>query len=253
MTDTEYKLPHPPIVEAVLDIECDLPPGQDIVSFENDARACFSERYPIFRTQVVQLHQIAAKPGESPEISVHQNVQALQFLQDDEKQLIQMRKEGFSFNRLSPYTSLDDYLPEIERTWHLYLGLAKPLQIRAIRMRFINRILLPLEDGQVDLDKYLIIAPRLPEEDKLKFVSFFNQHAALDVETGSQVNIVLTTQPPEGGSLPVIFDNTVLFAEHRESDDWDWILSKIQVLRHLKNRIFRKALTETCLNLFQQP
>lgn len=253
MTDAEYKLPHPPIVEAVLDIECDLPPGRDIVSLENDARACFIDRYPKFRTQFVQLHQIAARPGESPEISVQQKVQALQFLQDDEKQLIQIRAEGFSFNRLDPYTSLDDYLPEIERTWHLYVGLAKPLQIRAIRMRFINRILLPLEDRQVDLDKYLTIAPRLPEEDALTFVSFFNQHAALDVVTGSQVNIVLTTQPPEGGKLPVIFDNTVIFEEPRDSDDWAWILSKIQVLRHLKNRIFRKALTGPCLYLFQQP
>ena len=253
MTDTEYKLPHPPIVEAVLDFECDLPPGQHVASLESRARDCFSDRYPKFRTQFVQVHQIAAKPGESPEVSVQHNVQALQFLQDDEKQLVQVRMEGFSFNRLAPYGSLDDYLPEIERAWRLYVGLAKPVQIREIRMRYINRILLPLVDGQTELEEYLNVAPRLPLENKLTFVGFLNQHAAIEVETGNRVNIVLTTQPPEGDKLPLIFVNSVVSTDPGQPEDWPWILAKIQALRDLKNRIFRRTLTDKCLNLFRQP
>jgi len=30
--DTKLELRHPPIVEAVLDIDCDLPPAQDLVA-----------------------------------------------------------------------------------------------------------------------------------------------------------------------------------------------------------------------------
>ena len=86
------------------------------------------------------------KPGELPALSIKHGVQALQFLQDDERQLVQVRVQGFSFNRLAPYTSLDDYLPEIKRTWGLYVDLVKPVQVRQIRVRYINRILLPMTE-----------------------------------------------------------------------------------------------------------
>jgi uncharacterized protein (TIGR04255 family) len=133
----------------------------------------------------------------------------------------------------------------------LFIELASPVQIRVIRLRYINRILLPMVEGGVLLDDYLRVAPHLPDEKSLTFVGFLNQHAAVEIETGHHVNIVLTAQSPEGDKLPVIFDNCVAAAQDREPQDWPWILGKIQALRALKNRIFRNTLTEKCLNLFQ--
>lgn len=252
MKQAELKLPVPPIVEAVLDIECDLPPGQQLATLEEPARKALSDRYPKFRPQVFQEHLIEAKPEAPPKVSIRQGLQALQFLQDDEKQLVQVRVQGYSFNRLAPYTSLDDYLPEIELTWRTYVDLAKPVQIRLIRLRYINRILLPTVAGRVQLDDYFNIAPRLPEEEKLTLIGFLNQHTAEEIETGNQVNIILTAQSPEGEKLPVIFDNAVTAPRSGEPDDWTWISAEIKVLRGLKNRIFKSALTKTCLDLFQQ-
>lgn len=253
MSESESNLLNPPIVEAVLDIECDLPPGQQLAVLEGPAQERFRERYPKFRTQLVQEHLIAATPGGPPEVSVRHGVQAFQFLQDDEKQLVQVRAQGFSFNRLAPYTSFDDYLPEIEHAWRLYAGLAAPIQIRLIRLRYINRILLPFPEGRVNLDNFFKVGPRLPDEENLAFIGFFNQHTAVEVQTGHQVNIVFTSQPPQGDQLPVIFDNCVAASESGEPENWDWILTKIQSLRDLKNRIFKKSLTEQCLKLFQNP
>lgn len=252
MNQSDLKLPNPPIVEAVLDIECDLPPGQQLAALEEPARNVLCDRYPKVRPQVILEQLIEAKPEVPPKVTVRHGVQALQFVQDDERQLVQVRIQGYSFNRLAPYTSLDDYLPEIERTWRLYVELAKPVQIRVIRLRYINRILLPTAAGRVQLDDYFNIAPRLPEEEKLTLVGFLNQHTAEEVETGNQVNIVLTAQPLEGDRLPVIFDNAVTSPKPGEPEDWSWISSRIQVLRDLKNRIFRSALTKPCLDLFRQ-
>jgi uncharacterized protein (TIGR04255 family) len=251
MNESEFKLTNPPIVEAILDIECDLPPGQQLAALEGPAHERFRDRYPKFRPQFVQ--EIEFKQDEPAKLAVRQGMQAFQFLQEDEKQLVQVRVQGFSFNRLSPYTSLDDYLPEIKRTWGLYAELASPVQIQLIRLRYINRILLPLAAGGVQLDDYFRVGPRLPDEDKLKFVGFLNQYAAVEVETGHQVNIVLTAQAPEGQKLPVIFDNTVAAAESGEPENWEWIMTKIQALRALKNHIFKSTLSDTCLSLFQQP
>jgi len=251
MSDAAFNLKNPPIVEAVLDIECDLPPGQQVAALETPARERFRDRYPTFRTQRMQEFQIQTKPGGTPEHSVRQAVQALQFLQEDEKQLIQIRAQGFSFNRLAPYTGLDDYLPEIERTWHLYIGLASPIQIRSIRMRYINRIPLPSTAGIVNLETFFKISPRLPDEEKLKLVGFLNQHTAVEVETGNQVNIVMTGQAPEGDKFPIIFDIGVAALESGDPANWPWIFEKIRVLRNLKNLVFRETLTETCLNIFR--
>lgn len=252
MSKAELNLLNPPIVEAVLDIECDLPPGQQLTTLEAAARDCFRDHYPKYRLQMFDEHQIESRPGESVNVSMRQGVIALQFLQDDEKQLVQLRVQGFSFNRLSPYSSLDDYLPEIERSWRLYVQLASPVQIRLIRLRYINRMLIPMVDGRVELDAYFRVAPRLPDEERLVLAGFLHQNAAVEVKTGNQAQIVLTSQNPEGESLPVIFDNSVTSTEIGEPENWGWIASRIQTLRELKNHIFSRSLTDQCLNLFQQ-
>jgi uncharacterized protein (TIGR04255 family) len=251
MTLQTLNLKSPPIVEAVLDIECDLPPDLVFSTLEQPARDRFSDRYPVARIQFIQEHQIGLKPNEQPPLSIRQSVQAFQFLQSDEKQLVQLRTQGFSFNRLAPYSSLDDYLPEIERTWQIYVELANPIQIRLVRMRYINRIELPIGTGLFQLDDYFKVCPRLPEEEKLSFVGFFNQHAAVEIETGNLVNIVLTAQPSSERQLPVIFDTTVASSIGGEINDWLLIREKILDLRNLKNRIFKNTLTDKCLSLFR--
>lgn len=251
MNGTEFKLPNPPIVEAILDVDCDLPPGQKLTELESLARDRYKDRYPKFRTQVFHEHQIEAGSGGEAKLSMRQGVQALQFLSEDERQIVQVRGEGFSFNRLAPYTSLDDYLPEIERVWRLFVGLALPVQIKLIRLRYINRILLPLTDGRVDLDIFLKVGPRLADENNLTLTGFMNQQAAVETGTGHQVSLVLTSQVPEGDKLPIIFDNSAAVVESGNPEDWPWIIEKIKALRALKNHIFKNTLTVPCLQLFQ--
>jgi len=253
MSETEFKLLKAPIIEAVLDVDCDMPPGQEIANLEKPARGAFLDLYPKHRTVFLQEHQIETKPEQAPKMSFRQAIQAHQFLQQDEKQLIQVRTNGFSFNRLAPYSSLDDYLPEIERAWQLFVSIASPIQIRAVRLRYINRIMIPLEAGAVKLAEYLRVYPRLPDEESLTLVGFLNQTAAMENHTGHHVNIILTSQPPVEEKLPLILDITVESGQQGEVKNWAWLYGQIMSLRSLKNRIFRNTFTERCLNLFQQP
>ncbi|HEY3321496.1 MAG TPA: TIGR04255 family protein [Planctomycetota bacterium] len=245
------KLQHPPIVEAVLDIECDLPPGRPFAEIESMARERFRDQYPKRRSQTLHQIQFELRPDSASKQDVRLGVQAFQFLHEDEKQLVQVRLQGFSFNRLAPYTTLDDYLPEIQRTWGLYSDLASPIQVRTIRMRYINRILLP-RLPKIDLDEYFAVAPRMPEEKSLTMTGFLKQFSAIEDATRNQVNFVLTSQPPELEKFPFILDISVTSPARGEPKDWQWILGQIQSLRGLKNRMFEKAVTEKCLTLFQQ-
>jgi len=239
-----------PIVEAVLDIDCELPPEFDLAGAEPRGRQSFGSGYNSVRKQVMHEHQIAVRPNTEPTTSNRRTLNALQFVHADGRQIVQVRTRGYSFNRLAPYTTLDDYLPEIKRTWECYVQLAAPVQIRAIRLRYINRILLPMAGGKVDLDLYFRVGPHLPDEERLEFAGFLNQHAAVEPTTGHQVNIVLTAQASEGDSQPVIFDNMATCSDHGEPTDWHWIAGKIAALRDLKNHVFRGSLTDRCIELF---
>jgi len=251
MSESELHLAKAPIVEAVVDIDCDMPPAFDLTALEGKACEKYRSEYPKFRAQFLEQHSFESKSHEPAKHSARRTIQAFQFQHDDEKQLVQIRAQGFSFNRLAPYTSLDGYLSEIQRAWKLFVEIAMPVQFRTVRLRYINRILLPMTGGRIALDKYIQVCPRLPDEDTMEFASFLNQHVAVEIGTGYQVNSVLTAQRSQSEKLPIIFDNCVVAAEPGDPQDWDSILSKIQSLRDLKNRIFRNTLTDTCMNLFQ--
>lgn len=251
MAESVFKLKNPPIIEAVLDIECDLPPDFKISTLETQARKEFEKSYPAFQEQFIQQHEIRKEPNEPPKISVSDvGIQALQFLKEDRKQLVQVRTQGFSFNRLAPYTSLDDYLPQIRSAWASYIKLASPIQVRQIRLRYINRIPLLFVNNRIVLDEYFRNGPKLADDKNMMLLGFLNQYAAVDNETGNQVNSVLTAQAPEDDKLPIIFDNSAVSLKIGEPGDWKWIRSTIMDLRQLKNHVFRETLTETCLNQF---
>ena len=252
MAENMHQLKAPPIVEAVLDINCDLPPVFELTALEAAAREVFRDKYPKFNTRFLHEFQLEAAQGIEPQLTKRQGIQAFQFLQDDGKQLLQVRLQGFSFNRLSPYTDLDDYLPEIERTWRQYCLLAKPVLIREIRLRYINRILLPMAGEQVNLDDYLTFGVKLPDEDRLMLTGFLVQQNATERSTSNQVNITLAAQPHEDDKLPLILDIEAFKMDSIEPDDWSATQSIVQSLRVLKNLVFKKSLTEKCMHLFQQ-
>ncbi len=252
MSEPKLKLRNAPIVEAVLDIDCDMPPSFDLKKLEASAREKLCKPYPKLRTVMVHEHELKAQSDSPPEASVlRYGVEAFQFIQDDEKQLVQIRRQGFSFNRLTPYESLDDYLQEIERTWRIFFELASPVQIRIVRLRYINRFLLPLKDGSVELDDYLKIAPHLPDEKQLGFAGFLNQHTAIELNSGNEVRIILASQDPEPEVVPIVLDITAASAKKLAPGNWPDILATIQSLRELKNRVFKDSLTDKCLRLFQ--
>ena len=97
------KLANPPIVEAVLDIDCDMPPTLDWAALKESAKSAYQDRYPKLQIVFAQSLQIEKLSGEPPAPQAMGKTQAYQFFQEDTKQLIQVRSQGFSLNRLTPY------------------------------------------------------------------------------------------------------------------------------------------------------
>lgn len=245
------KLAKAPIVEAVLDIDCDMRPDFDLSTTEAAARDAYRDAYPKLQMRRFKEHRIQLEGDAEPQFSTRDGVEALMFLDEDQKQIVQVRNQGFSFNRLAPYLSLDDYLPAMESAWSIFSSIVRPIQIRMVKLRYINRIFLPVAGDTLDLDDYLKLGPRVPEDDRLSLLSFMNRNVAVDVETGHQVTIVLASQERENNQLPVIFDIETVDKKSIDSSDWEGVRATIQSLRNLKNYVFESTLKEKCMELFQ--
>jgi len=254
MAEAAFKLKNPPIVEAMLDIECDMP-GRELAAVKLAADQSFLPQYPKFEVFYPNSRILGEAPQSAPQpvpaMPFQHDSPRFQYAQEDGKQLIQIQTGGYSFNRLAPYTTLDNYLQEIERTWKIFVRIAEPIEVRAVRLRFINRIPLPIPAEKLDLKDYLKIGPRLPDEVGLKFVSFFDQHTMVETDTGNLANIILATLPAEGNRLPLLFDIAAAHDARLEPTNWRGVSDGILSLRRLKNLIFRNTLTERCLKLFQ--
>lgn len=250
--DAPRKLAQPPIVEAILDIDCDLPPNLDIVALRDPAKSAFAADYPTVHVSVAHEHRFEILANDETRHDSRRGIDGYGFMSADRKTMVQIRRGGFSFNSLAPYPGMDALLPGIKRCWDRYRELAAPVCVRAIKVRNINRIDLPASGGRVNLSDYLRHPPETPDDDALDFLEFMHHHRIIDRETQGQAVVVLASRPAEGAILPVILDITA--GDSEVSDvalEWDSILPKILELRKLKDRIFEKMITDTCRKLFE--
>lgn len=250
MSEKLQYIKNPPIVEAIIDIDCLLPAEYELAQIEKRARHKLSDNYPNFGKRWIEQHEVKINADDALIETVTKTLEAFQFLQEDKKQLVQLRKNGFSFNRLVPYSSLDDYLSEIKRTFTIFTDLTKPMEITGIRLRCVNRLLIPLINGEINLEDYLNYKMQ-PTGGSLKLVTFANQYGLIDPETSNFANVVLVPQKPEKNVLPLILDIEVGVSQKSDPLCWDWVELKLQSLRSLRNNIFESAVTESCLNLFR--
>jgi uncharacterized protein (TIGR04255 family) len=158
-----------PIVEAIVEIDCDLPPGFDLDGLAEKAEAIQARlgQYPDFE----RLETVGWQLGFAEAALRGSALEALWFRSRETPQIAQIRSGGFSFSRLAPYGSLDDYLPEIRRLWGIYQEFCRPLAVRAARLRYINRLNLALTAGKVELGDYLRVVPPQPL-DGVDFTAF---------------------------------------------------------------------------------
>jgi len=196
MNEDYPKLARPPIVEAIVDFDCDVPPNVDLKSLEQSARETFHEHYPDAQPRYLQEVRVATGQDGAFNSSLQRSLQAWMFRASDGTQLVQVRQSGFSFNRLAPYAGFDMCLPLIEEAWRRYCDLVKPIVVREIRLRYINRISLPMDRVENEgLESFLAVDATPPTETKLVRSGFLTQYQASDPETCFRAAVVLASQP----------------------------------------------------------
>jgi uncharacterized protein (TIGR04255 family) len=238
-----------PITEAIIDFRVRLPGGFEIERFK-EAHPQFQKEYPhAAEGQAIrgELKKAHGQPASCCEKDL--GIRGYGFHSADKKNIIQFRRDGFTFNRLRPYTSWNEIFPEALRFWSLYVQIAAPEEITRIAVRYINRLSLP--SPQLNFADYLLAPPPLPQGVPQSVNGFITRVGLHDPQTMIGATVIQALETPlDEQYVPLILDIDV-FQQNLADSDPAKILERFGDLRAMKNRIFFGSLTEKAIRLFQ--
>ena len=169
----------------------------------------------------------------------------------DEKDIVQFRVNGFTYNRLKPYTSGDAVIAEALRMWKAYVEIAAPADVTRIALRYINHLKFPASHT---LGRFLRdAAPAVPEGARGEVESFLHKVETRDSSNGCTVirTIASTPRPLGANEWGVIIDIDAFKIEHLGTDVA--VLGPVlSGLRALKNDVFFGSITPATVELLNE-
>ena len=240
--------PNPPITEALLDIRVNLSKEmtlQELSLFHTDIKGEFQEK----KERHTGSFQI--KTGAAPEmVSSSSRTDGYLFLSKEKNKIVQARLDGFTFNKLKPYSDWEKFCGEAKYLWEHYVQIAKPVNIVRLGLRYINRILLPLPFK--DFKEYILTVPDVAPGIPQGLAGFFVQLVIPNHEIQASAIVTETMEKVDDKAqyLPFIFDIDVssnIILEPTSADIW----KIIGQLRQFKNQIFINSLTDRAKDLFK--
>ena len=236
-----------PITEALIDIRVKLPEDLKVDKLNSlyDAIASqYSERKERMRSEV----RFDFKKGEPPKLTAGDKIDGYLFISSDKRQIVQARLDGFTFSRLKPYETWERFHDEAYRLWQLYVDITSPELITRAALRYINHMDIPLPIR--DFSDYLTAPPIVPE-DLPQGVSSFLTRVVIHEPSINATAIITQAleQIIKPDFVPIILDIDV-FRQIPDGMKREEAWKTIGELRHFKNRIFFKSVTEKLKGLF---
>lgn len=246
---TPRHLQNAPITEAIIDFR---------VKTRSDLRAedlaavkdRLSDRLPkVEEIRGLQATIQVLKGQGQPPLVQDLGLQGYFLKSQDEKVIAQFRIDGFTLNRLRPYTSWEDIFPQAMELWRLYLAVAKPVAVIRPAVRYINHI--PLPPGTEKFENYLRAAPVIPPELPQYVSSFLTTVTIHNPEDHVAAHVTQALQPTtDVQRLTVILDIDT-YKEAELSAEDPAIERTFMQLRAFKNLIFFHSLTDETLRQFE--
>ncbi len=248
MPEKKYPtLKNAPITEALIDIRCDLPKDFDLEQFKTIGEK-ISENYPIEK----QIHFHEAKinlRGRTRDIATLDKMNGYRYESTDGIKIVQLREDGYTFNRLKPYKDWPELRDESVRLWEFYKEVATPKSINRIALRYINNLNAPLP--MKDFNEYLMCPPEVPKGIPQIIASFFYRVTVPHEDSRIMANITQSLEPmvEKKGKVPIILDIDVYKSILNGFSDED-ILAILEKLRNFKNDIFFTSITPKLLEIY---
>lgn len=243
------KLKTPPITEGLFDIRVKAR-GDFAVSEFAPLKDKLRDRFPNVDERQSAKFTIQIPAGEDAAAEVEdQRLHGYFFRAEQEDLVAQFRVDGFTVNKLRPYTSWEDLIPTVLDLWETYYSIAKPEAITRLATRFINHI--PIKGEYIDFDEYLTSAPRIPADLPQVLGGFLSKVTIIDENRLLSANVVQAFESdPDPSGIKLILDIDAFKRVDLAPDDPE-LAALFSQLREFKNLIFFNYLTERTLEMFQ--
>jgi uncharacterized protein (TIGR04255 family) len=233
-------LSHAPLVEALIDFRAVPAPSFSVGEF-----AALRPRLPDFPSMEEMRRfeaQIEFRGDKAPTGQLDTSgLLGYRFMSGDGREAVQYRSDGFTFNRLAPYTSWNEIRPKALRLWNLFVEIAKPEQVDRLALRYINRIEVPAKGTLEAL--LAVVPPRYPGAPGT-LANFVFRTAWADSAARIAANVALALQPlPSGEASNLVIDIDV-YKEGPHPLDIAQLEPIFDQLRDMKNEIFFGSITE---------
>lgn len=246
---------NPPIKEAIIDIQI-AAPKLDIQALKLTA-AMAEEGFTESKSLFSQEFKLRAE-GERmvQEGDAERALAGFRFDDENSEHVVQFRSNGFTFSKIGNYSGWDAFRDKAMKAWHIYCSVVGEFEFTRLAVRFINILALPrAENGGVDLDRYLVNSPKVPEGMPDFLNNFFSK---VDVRIDDPECVAAVTQAPARGTdnvddrnIYVALDIDVFnSAVSAQNDDQAWEF--IEKLRDVKNMAFNGSITEETKELIDK-
>ncbi|MGH8605195.1 MAG: TIGR04255 family protein [Gammaproteobacteria bacterium] len=249
LTESFPRLAHAPIVEAVIEVRARAEaPWEEAVILER-LKSRLPD-YPASQSQQSLQFEFKVEPGKTPEQAIHDlGWKGLRFESADKLHVAQFNRELFSFSRLRPYDSWNQFSTEALRLWQIHSELAQPIEVQRLGVRFINRTAVPSEGR---LENYMQVPPQTPRNLELPFANFLHHDTLLVPGHPYAINVIQTVQSPHGPgteAAALILDIDVYTIQPFELRD-NVFPTRLAEMRWLKNKVFFGSITPQALKNF---
>ncbi len=236
-----------PITEALIDIRVKLPSEFDVKKIDSIYES-IKELYP--EKQEQRISEVEITPKEDQVKALSHKINGYRYISSDKKQIVQTRLDGFTFSRLHPYIKWEELRSETYRLWLLYKDITFPESIVRVALRYINNLNIPLPIK--DFSDCLTSPPIVPEGLPQGVNSFLTRIVIYEpsIDANAIITQALEPMPLEVMRAPIILDIDVFKFKQEgieEKDAWE----TIEKLRHFKNSIFFKSITNNLKEMYK--
>lgn len=241
-------LSHAPITEAVLDFRVLRSPTVSISRLEAATQTLASE-YPIRLPMKMLEAKLSISKGTQSRME-HNDIGVL-VKSSDEKTQAQFRLDGFTLNRLEPYTSWDQIYPETRKLWRVYSEAAVPTSVVRMATRYINRLRIPLPIS--DLRDYLVEPPRVPQRLPQAVLGYLTRIVIRDPQLELSATVTQSSEPNplDPDKATILLDIDAFRDVPLRSSEGDEIDRVFNNLHKFKNSIFFNSVTQRASELFE--
>ncbi len=248
LMDVGRHYPNAPIVEAIIEIRCELPTD---VTLERLLTAVDADEFPT-TDGMFEVTGFVSVDQEGVSGSTQGRQIGHTFRSADGRHVVQSRRNGFAFAALAPYADWETFSATAERCWARYREVASPTRATRLGVRFVNKIVAP--SRHIEIKDYLRtaidVSPYLPQ----MVNGYFLQVIIPLGQFNATATVTSTIQSADDESTSLILDIdtwqdvSLDLIPGKTSGD---IEERLNTLRRAKNHVFEACITDATRGLIK--